>query len=107
MITNTQQPHRARVKVGRIRTDRGAYHEDDTGYNTLAAAIVLQAVHDYKAARRCLLKKDRDNVVCLEGSGQRSAAHVIEDVTIFLKSPWFGTLCDIDPRVIMRELERR
>lgn len=106
MTTNTQQPHRAKVKVGRITIHRGAYQEEDVGYNALAAAIVMQAVHDYKSARRCLRGKN-PGVVYLEGGGARNPDHVIEDVTKFLKSSWYGVLCDIDPGIILRELKRR
>lgn len=106
MTTNTQLPHRAKIKVGRIKTSRGAYQEEDVGYNALAAAIVMQAVHDYRSARRCLRGK-KPCMVYLEGSGARNPDHVIEDVTIFLKSQWYGALCDIDPDIILRELKRR
>ena len=103
MTTNTQLPHRAKTKVGRIRTTGEAYHEEDVGYSALAAAIVMQAVHDYRVARRAAHKK----IVYLEGSGERNPAYVMEDVTVFLRSQWYALLCDINPELILKELTGR
>lgn len=103
MTTNTQLPHRAKVKVGRIRTTRTNEQEDDVGYNALAAAIVLQAIQDYKTALKCLRGKG-PKVVYLDGSCTQDPVFLLDDVETFLRSPWYGVLCDIDPNLILKKL---
>ena len=63
-------------------------------YKELAAAIVLQAVKDYRAAVR---RKKRD-------SGNRGARMRIRECERFFRSRWYGMLTDIDPEEVIRAL---
>jgi hypothetical protein len=65
------------------------------GWRTLADAIILQAVDDYrKSVRR--QKKHPDNLEL------RRETHSIER---FFGSGWFGTLCDLDGRKLLTDLK--
>lgn len=80
-------------------------HSDDVGFEALAAAIVMQAVEDYKTARRILAGKG-PKVTYLGKRRTKSAELIIEEVELFLNSQWFGLLCDIDPEMILRKLRQ-
>lgn len=71
----------------------------DTGYYALAAAIVKQAVEDYRDAERMLSGKVR-----YSSTGIVMPATVMKEVVKFFKSQWYGTLCDIDPNRILEKL---
>ena len=66
------------------------------GYQELAAAIVLQAVKDYRTAQR---RKGRD-------PGNRGARMRIREVERFVRSRWYRTLTDVDPHELLRRLRQ-
>ena len=61
--------------------------DTETAYENLANAIVLQAVKDYRAAKRT-------------GNSGRIAS-----IRRFFRSDWFGTLTDIDGEWLIRKLD--
>ena len=65
-------------------------------YRELAAAIVLQAVKDYRAAVR---RQKRD-------PGNRGARMRIREVERFFRSPWYGMLTDIDANELIGSLRK-
>lgn len=66
----------------------------DEAYSRLANAIVLQAVKDWRAARRKLKKK----------SHNESARIELESCERFFRSDLFRELTDVDGGVILRKL---
>ena len=80
------------------RTPYADHRDDGTGYYALAAAIVKQAVDDYRAADRMELG---EITYC---EGLHSPKYVKDSIVKFFKSQWYGTLCDIDPNRILRAL---
>lgn len=63
-------------------------------YEKLANAIILQAVKDWRAARRKLKRKPQNE----------SARSELESCERFFRSEWFTTLTDVDGTVILRKL---
>ncbi len=63
-------------------------------YRILADAIILQAVNDYRKARKKLLEKDKDV----------EALRDYLDVEMFFRSSWFQVLTFIDGDYILRKL---
>jgi hypothetical protein len=88
----------------RYRREPRPVHPDEVGLNALAAGIVMQAVEDYREAEKKL-----KNVPPFEREGDRQAyifrwQKVKYEIVKFLKSEWYGVLCDIDPDRILRKL---
>ena len=86
------------------RTPCAKQREEDTGWHALAAAIVRQAVEDYREADMNLKnvpnfarKGDREKYIW---HWQREKYRIVK----FFKSQWYGTLCDIDPNLILKKL---
>lgn len=74
--------------------------EEDSGWYAIAAAIVRQAVDDWREAERLergLVKNSPTNL------GSPAAAKY--EIKKFLHSQWYGVLCDIDPNRILRKLK--
>lgn len=65
-------------------------------YERLANAIVLQAVTDYRNARKTLkiCPKDRD------------AMHTTKEVIAFFRSDYFKVLTSIDPELLISKLRK-
>ncbi len=63
-------------------------------YEKLANAIILQAVKDWRAARRKLKRKPQNESAKIE----------LEGCERFFHSEWFTTLTDVDGAVILRKL---
>lgn len=88
----------------RYRREPRPVHPDEVGLNALAAGIVQQAVEDYREAEQKL-----KNVPPFEREGDRDR-YIIKyrgakyEIVKFLKSEWYGVLCDIDPERILRKL---
>jgi hypothetical protein len=61
--------------------------DTETAYENLANAIVVQAVKDYRAAKRT-------------GNSGRIAS-----IRRFFRSAWFGTLTDVDGEYLIRILD--
>jgi len=64
-------------------------------YEALANAVVLQAVKDYRAAKR-KLKRRPDN---------ESAQRDLKECEIFFKSRHFNTFTDLDGKALLHRLE--
>lgn len=69
---------------------------DDTAYERLGNAIILQAVKDYRAAIKAHSKNPNSI----------SANRDISDVERFFHSGWFGILTSIDGEMLIRELRK-
>ena len=85
------------------RTAHTRHSEYDEWY-ALAAAIVQQAVEDYRTAEKMLA-----NVPNFAREGDRRA-YVYQwekekrDIVRFFRSQWYGTLCDIPCETILKHL---
>lgn len=64
-------------------------------YEALANAIIVQAVLDYKAARRILLKHPEDILAQAE----------VTKIKRFFHSKWFRTLTNVDGDYLIRQVE--
>ena len=67
-----------------------------TPYETLANAIVMQAVKDYRQAKRSLRRHPRNAM----------AQSVISDCEKFFLSPWFEALTDARGEFILMKLQQ-
>lgn len=109
MTTNTQQPHKAKLNLKNVHTNR-FYHGADSGevgFQALAAAIVMQAVDDYRYADEYLKGLHVTKSESWKNRYAHSAAHTKDEVVKFFRSQWYGVLCDIDPDRIIKKLEAR
>ena len=84
----------------RCRRESRPFHPEDVGYPVLAAAIVQQAVEDYRDACRMQRVEIRHSSKIIF-----SPDKVKYEVMRFLKSQWYGTLCDIKPERIIKKLK--
>ena len=64
-------------------------------WEDLANAIILQAVKDYRKARRLIRKKP----------DHQMARKIIREAERFLKSRWFAQLTDIDGEMLLKKLK--
>ena len=64
-------------------------------YENLANAIVLQAVKDWRAARKKLKKRPKNE----------EAKLMVKDCEDFFRSDWFTALTDVDGEVLLRKLQ--
>lgn len=64
-------------------------------YEKLANAIILQAVKDYRDARKKLKKRPKNE----------DAKLMVEDCEKFFCSDWFGVLTGIDGKALLRKLQ--
>lgn len=64
-------------------------------YETLANAVILQAVRDYRMAR----KKRKTH------PKNKDAKLMIEDCERFFRSDWFGELTTLDGQILLRKLQ--
>jgi len=64
-------------------------------YENLANAIILQAVKDYRAARKKLKKRKKNEDAKLMAEGCES----------FFRSDWFATLTSIDGEMLLNKLQ--
>ena len=77
---------------------------EGVGWYALAAAIVKQAVDDYKYAD-AYLKGEKDiKSVSWANRYAHNAEVTKAEVVKFFKSQWYGILCDIDYHLILRKL---
>lgn len=70
--------------------------ESDNLYASLANAIVLQAVKDF---RKCI------KVVKRNGRNKEQAIKEMRKIVEFIKSPWFRVLTNLDPQILLKKLE--
>lgn len=66
-----------------------------TGYERLANAIILQAVDDYRKARKDLKLNIHNH----------EAMIILKDCERFLRSEWFGVLTALDGKDLLSKLE--
>lgn len=85
----------------RYRREPRPFHPEDVGYTALAAAIVQQAVEDYRFADRLIKGDIKHCSTAREGNHHSTKREVIA----FLRSQWYGTLCDINPERIINKLK--
>jgi len=64
-------------------------------YENLANAIILQAVKDYREARRKLKKRKKNEEAKLMAEGCES----------FFRSDWFKALTSIDGEMLLKKLQ--
>ena len=64
-------------------------------YENLANAIVLHAVKDWRAARKKLKKRPKNE----------EAKLMVKDCEEFFRSDWFTALTDVDGEVLLRKLQ--
>lgn len=64
-------------------------------YEKLANAIIMQAVKDYRAAKK-KLKKQPTN---------KDAELMVLDTEKFFRSDWFTAFTNVDGRVLLRKLQ--
>ena len=69
---------------------------DNDGYSNLANAIIIQAVDDYRKARKQLSINPEYTY----------AMRTLVDVVTFFESNWFNQLTDVDPDYILSRLAR-
>ena len=65
-------------------------------YRELAAAIVLQAVKDYRTA----IRRRRRH------PGNKGARMRIREIERFFRSEWYGQLSDVEPDEMIRTLRK-
>lgn len=66
----------------------------DMAYSNLANAIIIQAVKDFrKNAKK--YKKDNTN---------KEALKEMKAIIRFIKSPWYKTLTNVEPSVLLKKL---
>ena len=86
------------------RTQSNYHHEEDVGYEALAAAIVKQAVEDYRYADEFI---KGIHVVKSESWANRYAKNAEltkAEIVKFFHNQWYGVLCDIDHNLILKKL---
>ena len=71
----------------------------DTGIYALAAAIVKQAVDEYRECERLLKGEIKTSNITYGDPVCRQ-----NEIVKFFRSQWYGTLCDIDPQRILDKL---
>ena len=64
-------------------------------YEKLANAIILQAVKDYRAARRKLKRNPRNHLAQAE----------IDSIERFFRSSWYGCLTEVEGEMLIRKLK--
>ncbi len=67
-----------------------------SAYERLASAIILQAVHDYRAALKTLSKNPKH----IQANRDKS------DCERFFLGKWFSELTDVDGKWLMHKLQR-
>lgn len=75
-------------------------HEEDVGLYALTAAIVRQAVDDWRDADK-LLK----GLVRYSNTGIGSPTATKYEIEKFFHGQWYGVLCDINPERILKKLK--
>ena len=68
----------------------------DECYQSLANAIILQAIKDF---RKCL------KIVKKNGRKKEHAFKEMQDIVEFIKSPWFKILTNLEPEILLKKLK--
>ena len=69
----------------------------DEAYQNLANAIIIRAVKDF---RRCLKVAKKNNRY------KEAAIKEMKEIVEFIKSPWFRTLTNLEPSVLLKKLQQ-
>lgn len=88
----------------RYRREPRPFHQEDVGYHALAAAIVKQAVEDYKNAEEKLKQADKIESRIARAAYVNHYENIKDEIVKFFKGTWYATLCDIDPNRILKKL---
>ena len=81
------------------------YHNTyDVGESALAAAIVMQAVEDYRYAKGYLNGDLKMTIETWKSKYIRKPEFILSDVIEFFNSQWYGILCDIPKEKILEKL---
>ena len=64
-------------------------------YEYLANSIILQAVKDYRAAKKKLKRNPKN----------KDAKLMVEDCERFFCSDWFGQLTSVDGKMLLKKLQ--
>lgn len=64
-------------------------------YEKLANAIILQAVKDYRAAKRKLKRNPRNHLAQSE----------VDSIERFFRSQWYECLTEVDGEMLIRKLQ--
>ncbi len=70
--------------------------EIDLAYENLANAIIIQAVKDFRRYMKVVKKN---------GRGKELAIKEMREIVEFIKSPWFRTLTNLEPSVLLKKLK--
>lgn len=79
-------------RIRKIATAKHDYEGRESSYKKLAAAIILQAVRDYRRAA-CNRKNAEDS-------------YTIESIERFFRSRWFSILSDMDGEQCLKQLQQ-
>lgn len=76
----------------------------EAGYNSLAYAIVMQAVIDYDISMRRMLDKKFTKTYTYN---ERNCIYYVQDTKRFFKSNYFGLLSDINGNLVLDKVNER
>jgi hypothetical protein len=86
---------------------RGEYETTHAvGYESLANAIVEQAVNDYRSAARVLAQTANDPDSISNSLRRYHALRGIKEIEEFFTSRWCGTLTAVDGKWMLHKLRR-
>lgn len=91
-------PSTDRYKYRKAPTTNRNTHTD-VGIYALAAAIVKQAVDEYRDCERLIKGEIKTSNITYGDPACRQ-----NEIVKFFRSQWYGTLCDIDPQMILDKL---
>ena len=91
-------PTTDRYKYRKAPTKNRNTHTD-VGFYALAAAIVKQAVDEYRDCERLIKGEIKTSNITYGDPLCRQ-----NEIVKFFRSQWYGTLCDIDPQRILDKL---
>lgn len=110
--TRMKQNERLISTMKTMATDRWRYrktpqmhnhNEDEVGYHALVAAIIRQAILDYQYAESVI----QNNRIVDRAYDYRIAImpdQTKREVIRFFEGDWYATICDIDPKYILKKL---
>ena len=68
----------------------------DECYQSLANAIILQAIKDFRKCLKIVKKNCRK---------KEEALKEMQDIVEFIKSPWFKILTNLEPEILLKKLK--
>ena len=69
----------------------------DEAYQNLANAIIVRAVKDFRRYLKVVKRNGRDKAAALKE---------MKEIVEFIKSPWFRTLTNLEPSVLLKKLQQ-